>query len=334
MNCATRWRWGSQRWTPLSRRSFFCPTRPTDLRRLTSGRMKISFVNTILTFVVLVNGHHMTKSFQDPPRGDLGPSLVGVEPSVQSAPGRQNHPRATGDHFVLEINVKHGAGVGKHGDSVWVCGRLQSESPQLRLDRVPPCIHPGAMLRMGRVRMKEDTNAMMQVATFSVYAYFTAALFGRQFLEPRGEHKSVFGKFNMLCVKLISVPASHTCMFNLLKVLCSDNTTFPAVPNMNFAASGPFANHTPGEPILISIIQTIEKHPQNYFPDVYIPIFTIVEFISYLGWIKVWFPPFLTCLHCSSKDTWWIRWQKPFSIHLGTMTKTLKWIIWSIGTCR
>ena len=32
----------------------------------------------------------------------------------------------------------------------------------------------------------------MQVATFSVYAYFTAALFGRQFLEPRGEHKSVF----------------------------------------------------------------------------------------------------------------------------------------------
>jgi len=76
--------------------------------------------------------------------------------------------------------------------------------------------------------------AYTQVATFSVYAYFTAALFGRQFLEPRGEH--------------------------------NDNTTFPAVPNMNFAASGPFANHT---------------------PDVYIPIFTIVEFISYLGWIKV-----------------------------------------------
>ena len=63
-------------------------------------------------------GHHMTKSFQDPPRGDLGPSLVGVEPSVQSAPGRQNHPRAPGDHFGLEINVKHGAGVGKHGDCV------------------------------------------------------------------------------------------------------------------------------------------------------------------------------------------------------------------------
>ena len=32
----------------------------------------------------------------------------------------------------------------------------------------------------------------MQVATLSVYAYFTAALFGRQFLEPRGEHKLVF----------------------------------------------------------------------------------------------------------------------------------------------
>lgn len=28
-----------------------------------------------------------------------------------------------------------------------------------------------------------------QVATFSVYAYFLAALFGRQFLEPRGEHR-------------------------------------------------------------------------------------------------------------------------------------------------
>jgi hypothetical protein len=30
-----------------------------------------------------------------------------------------------------------------------------------------------------------------QVATFSVYAYFLAALFGRQFLEPRGDHESV-----------------------------------------------------------------------------------------------------------------------------------------------
>ena len=27
----------------------------------------------------------------------------------------------------------------------------------------------------------------------------------------------------------------------------SDDTTFPAVPKVNFAASGPFANHTPGE---------------------------------------------------------------------------------------
>ena len=34
-----------------------------------------------------------------------------------------------------------------------------------------------------------------QVATFSVYAYFAAALFGRQFLEPRGEHKSVLWIF-------------------------------------------------------------------------------------------------------------------------------------------
>ena len=42
-------------------------------------------------------------------------------------------------------------------------------------------------------------------------------------------------------------------MFNLLKFFCSDNTTFPAIPNMNFAANGPFANHTPGEPCLVLI---------------------------------------------------------------------------------
>ena len=39
-----------------------------------------------------------------------------------------------------------------------------------------------------------------QVATFSVYAYFAAALFGRQFLEPRGEHKSVLWIFTFYCI--------------------------------------------------------------------------------------------------------------------------------------
>ena len=39
-----------------------------------------------------------------------------------------------------------------------------------------------------------------QVATFSVYAYFAAALFGRQFLEPRGEHKSVMWLFTFYCI--------------------------------------------------------------------------------------------------------------------------------------
>ena len=36
---------------------------------------------------------------------------------------------------------------------------------------------------------REYSRVGTQVATFSVYAYFLAALFGRQFLEPRGEHR-------------------------------------------------------------------------------------------------------------------------------------------------
>ena len=169
--------------------------RLTDLRRLTSGWPTFIITRTILTSVVIIAWLQPSK---DPPRGNLGPSFVGVEPSVQSAPGRKNHPGTRGDHFVLEIwNITmSAAGVGKHGDCVWVCGRLQPESSQLRLDWVPPCLHPGASqdrLRIGR------TDGMMQVATFSVYAYFTAALFGRQFLEPRGVHKLVGTptKFNM-----------------------------------------------------------------------------------------------------------------------------------------
>ena len=47
---------------------------------------------------------------------------------------------------------------------------------------------------------------------------------------------------------LFDNPQSSKSMFNLLKLLSSDNTTFPAIPDMNFAADGPFANHTPGRP--------------------------------------------------------------------------------------
>ena len=48
-------------------------------------------------------------------------------------------------------------------------------------------------------------------------------------------------------------------MVNLLKLLSSDNTTFPAIPNMNFAADGPFANHTPGDPAS----PECQKHPKE-----------------------------------------------------------------------
>ena len=264
--------------------------RLTDLRRLTSGWMTTNFIitNKILTSVVIIA---WIKPSQDSPRGNQGPSFVGVEPSVQSAPGRKNHPGTRGDHFVLEIwNITmSAAGVGKHGDCVWVCGRLQPESSQLRLDWVPPCLQTGASqdrLSIGRYWYEDG---MMQVATFSVYAYFTAALFGRQFLEPRGVHKSVLGRtpmiFNTLHVNTLSKglnspryylysredwkldtilfdnpnPKSSNSMFNLLKLLSSDNTTFPAIPNMNFAADGPFANHTPGDPAS----PECQKHPNE-----------------------------------------------------------------------
>ena len=51
-----------------------------------------------------------------------------------------------------------------------------------------------------KVDVKEEKGGFMQVATFSVYAYFAAALFGRQFLEPRGEHKSVLWIFTFYCI--------------------------------------------------------------------------------------------------------------------------------------
>ena len=76
--------------------------------------------------------------------------------------------------------------------------------------------------------------AYTQVATFAVYIYFFAALFGRQFLIPND-------------AKL-------------------DSKTFPNLTDIPFSNEAPFKNHTP------------------YF---YVPIFTLVEFFCYFGWIKV-----------------------------------------------
>ena len=44
-----------------------------------------------------------------------------------------------------------------------------------------------------------------------------------------------------------------------------DNEVFPTL-NITFSTVDPFKNHS---------------------PDVYVPIFTILEFIGYMGWIKV-----------------------------------------------
>ena len=76
--------------------------------------------------------------------------------------------------------------------------------------------------------------AYTQVASISVFLYFLAALFGRQYLVPQPSHL--------------------------------DNTTFPASDISNSIHSSPFKDHT---------------------PDFYFPFFTIIEFLSYMGWIKV-----------------------------------------------
>ena len=75
--------------------------------------------------------------------------------------------------------------------------------------------------------------AYTQVATVSVFIYFMAALFGRQYLIPRDDVR--------------------------------DTDTFPHV-NISYSSSRPFNFHT---------------------PDFYIPFFSCVEYICYMGWIKV-----------------------------------------------
>ena len=84
--------------------------------------------------------------------------------------------------------------------------------------------------------------AYTQVATFAVYTYFFAALFGRQFLVPHGTYQ----------------PNSNQT-YEL------PNTPFNAT-DIDFATEGTFSNHT---------------------PNFYLPIFTMIEFLCYFGWIKV-----------------------------------------------
>ncbi len=75
--------------------------------------------------------------------------------------------------------------------------------------------------------------AYTQVASLSVFCYFLAALFGRQYLIPRDEDQNF--------------------------------ETFPHL-NISYSDSVPFMQHT---------------------PDFYFPFFTLIELLSYMGWIKV-----------------------------------------------
>ena len=75
------------------------------------------------------------------------------------------------------------------------------------------------------------------MAKISVFFYFIACLFGRQYLYPRDA-------------------ISPTVEFNAM------NNTQAGT----FAVTGPYANHS---------------------PDMYVPVFTIFEFICFVGWIKV-----------------------------------------------
>ena len=98
-----------------------------------------------------------------------------------------------------------------------------------------------------------------------------------------------------------------------------DNTTFPAISNSTFPTlfsnSKPFSNHT---------------------PDFVIPFFTILEFLCYMGWIKVnmylYSPCKSKCTRTSSSsvgtasnDTiYFFRLPSHFLTHLETMMKIFK----------
>ena len=79
--------------------------------------------------------------------------------------------------------------------------------------------------------------AYTQVATISVYLYFFALLFGRQYLNPEEDEWRKPGDIYDI-----------------------NNST------LIYYLKGPYNAHT---------------------PDFYLPIFTLVEFLCYMGWIKV-----------------------------------------------
>ena len=51
-----------------------------------------------------------------------------------------------------------------------------------------------------------------------------------------------------------------------IEAFCRDETSFPNTANVSFASGPPFDKHT---------------------PDLILPVFTFVQFVSYMGWIKV-----------------------------------------------
>ena len=86
--------------------------------------------------------------------------------------------------------------------------------------------------------------AYTQVATVSVYLYFLANLFGRQYLNPNLEEEMKNGNWNW-----------------------KNPGDFYDIPNgTTYYFKAPYNEHS---------------------PDFYLPIFTLVEFLCYMGWIKV-----------------------------------------------
>ena len=89
--------------------------------------------------------------------------------------------------------------------------------------------------------------AYTQVATLSVFAYFFFALFGAQDLIPQEE--------------------------------VQDTLTFPNISDPSF----PSRMNKTWSPWFFSTTDPMKHHT----PSMYFPFFTTLEFISYMGWIKV-----------------------------------------------
>jgi len=92
--------------------------------------------------------------------------------------------------------------------------------------------------------------AYTQVVTFVVYFYFVAALFGRQYLRPYTD----------------GLWPSEWAEKHTYDELNEWINKYSNETEIHYAKDGPLANHS---------------------PDFYVPIFTLVEFFCYVGWIKV-----------------------------------------------